>query len=73
MHAMRKIFEEESEAVLMLDASNAFNPVNRETFLNYLRHLPGTSCIRQELLSQQLQTLRNWRGNVLKRRHEINK
>ena len=35
IHAMREIFEEEStEAVLMVDASNAFNSVNRETFLH---------------------------------------
>ena len=35
IHAMHSIFEEESsEAVLLVDASNAFNSVNREAFLH---------------------------------------
>ena len=34
IHAMHKIYEEdESEAILLVDASNAFNSVNRKTFL----------------------------------------
>ena len=35
IHAMHSIFEEESsEAVLLFDASNTFNSVNREAFLH---------------------------------------
>ena len=35
VHAMRSIYnEEETEAVLLVDASNAFNSVNREAFLH---------------------------------------
>ena len=35
IHAMHKIYEEdESEAILLADASNAFNSVNRKTFLH---------------------------------------
>ena len=35
IHAMHKIYEEdESEAILLVDASNAFNSVNRKTFLH---------------------------------------
>ena len=35
MHAMHKIYEEdELEAILLVDASNAFNSVNRKTFLH---------------------------------------
>ena len=35
MHAMRKIYEEEeSEAILLVDASNAFSSVNRKIFLD---------------------------------------
>ena len=34
IHAMHKIYEEESEVILLVDASNAFNSVNRKTFLH---------------------------------------
>ena len=41
IHAMRKIYEEdESEAILLVDASNAFNSVNRKTF----QHNIGIIC-----------------------------
>ena len=39
-HAMREIYEEEeTDAVLMIDASNAFNCLNREALLHYVRYL----------------------------------
>ena len=34
IHAMHKIYEDESEVILLVDASNAFNSVNRKTFLH---------------------------------------
>ena len=35
IHSMHKIYEEDaSEAILLVDASNAFNSVNRKTFLH---------------------------------------
>ena len=35
MHAMEKIFKEEStEAVLLVDVENAFNSINRKVFLH---------------------------------------
>ena len=35
IHVVYKMFkEEDTEAVLMVDASNAFNSINRETFLH---------------------------------------
>ena len=38
IHAMHKIYEEDkSEAILLVDASNAFNSVNRKTFLHNIR------------------------------------
>ena len=39
VHAMRTIFEEDDdcEAVLMVDASNAFNSINREAMLHNIR------------------------------------
>ena len=37
IHAMHKIYEEESEVILLVDASNAFNSVNRKTFLHNIR------------------------------------
>ena len=41
IHAMHKIYEEEaSEIILLVDASNAFNSVNRKTFL----HNVGIIC-----------------------------
>ena len=40
IHAMREVFEgEESEAVLLVDAENAFNNVNRATALENIREL----------------------------------
>ena len=42
IHAMHSIFEEESsEAVLLVDASNAFNSVNREAFLHNVSIILG--------------------------------
>ena len=39
-HAMRDIFaEEETDAVLLIDASNAFNTLNREALLHNIRYL----------------------------------
>ena len=39
-HAMREIFKEsETDAVLLVDASNAFNSLNREAMLNNIRYL----------------------------------
>ena len=41
-HALHKIYEEDkSEAILLVDPSNAFNPVNRKTFL----HNIGITCL----------------------------
>jgi len=38
VHAMRSIFDDdETEAVLMIDASNAFNAVNRQVFLHNVK------------------------------------
>ena len=38
IHALRKIFEqEETEAVMLVDASNAFNSINRKAFLHNVR------------------------------------
>ena len=40
IHAMRKVFESaESEGILLADATNAFNSVNREVFLRNVQHL----------------------------------
>ena len=42
IHAMHKIYEEdESEAILLVDASNAFSSVNRKIFL----HNIGIICL----------------------------
>ena len=39
-HAMREIFEEEdTDAVLFVDASNAFNSINRKTLLHNIKYL----------------------------------
>ena len=39
-HAMREIFqEEETDAILLVDASNAFNSLNREAMLHDIRYL----------------------------------
>ena len=39
-HAMREIFEsEETDAVLFIDASNAFNSLNREALLHNIKYL----------------------------------
>ena len=38
VHAMRRMFEQdETEAVLLVDAANAFNSVNREVFLHNIK------------------------------------
>ena len=38
IHAMREIFEDESnEGIILVDASNAFNSVNREAFLHNIK------------------------------------
>ena len=43
VHAMRKVFEEDrSEAMLLVDASNAFNALNREVALNNIKALCPT-------------------------------
>ena len=40
IHAMRKVFNSsESEGVLLVDATNAFNSVNREVYLRNVQHL----------------------------------
>ena len=40
IHAMREVFENaEGEGVLLADATNAFNSVNREVFLRNVQHL----------------------------------
>ena len=40
IHAMRHLWnEEETEAVLLADASNAFNRLNRSVCLHNIRHL----------------------------------
>ena len=42
-HAMRDIFaEEETDGVLLIDASNAFNTLNRQALLHNIRHLCPT-------------------------------
>ena len=42
-HAMNDIFaEEETDAILLVDASNAFNSLNRETLLHNIRYLCPT-------------------------------
>ena len=39
-HAMRQIYEaEETDAVLFIDASNAFNPFSRQALLDNIRYL----------------------------------
>ena len=39
-HAMRDIFEEEeNDAILLIDASNAFNSLNREALLHNIRYI----------------------------------
>lgn len=40
VHAMRKIFlEDETEAILQIDATNAFNSLNRQATLHNIRRL----------------------------------
>ena len=40
VHAMRQVFEfPETEAIILVDASNAFNSLNRQTALRNIRHL----------------------------------
>ena len=39
-HAMREIYQEaETDGVLLIDASNAFNSLNREAMLHNIRYL----------------------------------
>ena len=47
VHAMRQVFESaETEAVLLVDASNAFNSLNRQAALrNVHRHCPSISKV----------------------------
>ena len=48
IHAVYEMFnEEDTEAVLMVDASNAFNSINHETFLPISKML-YPSCILQQ-------------------------
>ena len=43
IHAMKELYEEEnSEAVIMIDASNAFNSMNRAVALKYIQVLCPT-------------------------------
>lgn len=42
IHAMRDLFEEESETVLLVDAANAFNSINRNSFLHNINILCPT-------------------------------
>ena len=45
IHAMHKIFEpNETEAILLVDAKNAFNSINRKTLLHNIEYLcPATA------------------------------
>ena len=46
VHAMRSIFlMDDTETVLLVDASNAFNSVNRQAALHYARYLWPTSSL----------------------------
>ena len=63
IHAMHKIYEEDkSEAILLVDASNAFSSVNRKTFLHKIVtvSLPNFSSLMKrkfDLLKSQLKAI----------------
>ena len=46
VHAMTEIFQEVyNDALLLVDASNAFNPLNRKVFLHNIKYLCPTLAI----------------------------
>ena len=56
IHAMRTIYEEEStDAILLIDAANAFNSVNRAAMLQNIQvtsHDGGRTCVRSSRATQ---------------------
>ena len=44
IHAIRNISQDETEAVLLIDAANAFNSINREAFLHNAKVICPSFC-----------------------------
>ena len=70
VHAMHSIFEEEeTDAVLLIDASNAFNALNRAAALHNIRVLCQLSNIRNQYVPTG-ETVYNRRKRAqIRRRH----
>ena len=73
VHAMHSIFEEEeTDAVLLIDASNAFNALNRAAALHNIRVVSTHSNLRNQYVPATGETVYNGRKRAqIRRRHNI--
>ena len=63
-HAMKKLYSGDSEGVLLVDATNAFNSLNRRVMLHNIQRLCPAFCyLCDQLLSEQCPTVCGWRDS----------
>ena len=72
VHAMKELFErEESKAVLLDDAANAFNTVNRQVLLNNIAiTCPTIATFVEIVIRHQRVFTPLWGRNIVKRRYD---